>query len=165
GLSLGKGALQAMDAKTELDLHTAAQEIAKGVVAVGTTYFFERFSGPDRPFFSKYADKVRGVGHYEFSKQGRIAGEATEVVVYWVVDKKTGQVLKVGDTELYQAHSRWNRYIGKAKADGKDVSLDYIRFEPGTPRTGPNSPENLLRGEFERQGHKLPWDRSGQRNP
>jgi RHS repeat-associated protein len=117
--------------------------------------------------FWTYISKAKGVGRFEFTSgysSRTLAGEANEVVVYWVVDARTRQILKVGDTTVARAVPRWGQYASKAKAEARVVEIEYVRFSPSAPRHSP-SVEDALRREFERQGHKLPWDRERGRNP
>jgi hypothetical protein len=120
------------------------------------------------PSFWDYRSQAKGIGRFEFTEgysTRRIPGAASDEVVYWVVNKETKQVLKVGRTTVGGAAGRWGQYLPLAREKGIEIEIEYVRFSEDVPRGGPTSPENLLRGEFERQGHKLPWDSSGKRNP
>jgi hypothetical protein len=117
--------------------------------------------------FWAYLSEARGVGRFEFT-QGystrSLGGEAKDVIVYWVVDSKTRQVLKVGDTTAGGAVGRWGNYVGLAKAEKRTIEIECVRFNPSAPRRTP-SVEDALRTEFESQGHQLPWDQERGRNP
>jgi hypothetical protein len=119
-------------------------------------------------FFRMYASKARGVGRFEYTRgfsTRDIPGAPKEEIVYWVVNKNTREVLKVGRTSVLNCKGRWVRYPALARAEQIEIEIEYVRFREGVPINGPNSPENMLRGEFERQGYKLRWDRQGGRNP
>jgi len=123
---------------------------------------------PSLSFWKSYISKVKGVGRFELTpgySTRRIAGEYNDVVVYWVINKGNRQILKVGETKAGLAASRWGQYKKLADVKKLEVEIEYIRFDSSVPMSGPNSPENMLRKEFEQQGHQLPWDLSGKRNP
>jgi RHS repeat-associated protein len=123
-------------------------------------------SGSLRSFWS-YVPEAKGAGTFEYTARystRKIEGGGREVVVYWVVDTRTRQVLKVGDTTVDGAVARWGQYVGRARAQQRTIQIEYVRFSESAPRKG-DSVENALRREFERQGHQLPWDREDGRNP
>ena len=141
------------------DLNALRKELAsESLTAAKATY----------PAFWSHLPDARGVGSFQFNSgysMRRIPGAADEVVVYWVVDKSTGQVLKVGDTTVEGATNRWTQYVAKAKAENRQIEIEYVRFDSKVSRRGPNDPESLLRKEFRQQGNKLPWDREDKSNP
>jgi hypothetical protein len=129
----------------------------------------------DVPVFSKpssiwdYRSQMKGLGAFDYSTPVGPKGNAKDVVVYWVINKKTRQVLKVGDTTVGSAVSNWQgntlKYARKYGVSRDNLTVGYIIFDKSVNRRSPYDPETLLRKQFENQGHQLPWDRERGRNP
>ncbi len=45
-----------------------------------------------------------------------------------LVDKNTKQILKVGETTVGSATGRWTQYVGRAKAEAREIEIRYVRF-------------------------------------
>jgi hypothetical protein len=84
------------------------------------------------------------------------------VIVYLVRDKATGLILKVGDTTVGGAIGRWTLHLSKARAQGRQIVIDYVTFRSAGGRKGI---EDSLRRLMESQGHQMLWDKEGKRDP
>lgn len=136
----------------------------------------------NRPFsthpLGQHIDQAQSIGRLDFTSgwssrasAARLGGSGDDVLIYWVVDAHTRQVLKVGSTTVGGAQGRWSQYTGKAQAERMvdatgqpGIAIEYIRFDSSVPRIGLNAPEAILRREFRAQSHQLPWDWSGLQN-
>lgn len=119
------------------------------------------------PGIGQFASEVRGAGVFEFTpgwSTRTLPGASNDVLIYTVVNRNSGQVLKVGVTTNQGAIGRWTAYRTRAAAEGIQVEIQYTRFSSTVPRNGANTPEALLRAEMRAQGHQLPWDSSGLQN-
>jgi RHS repeat-associated protein len=117
----------------------------------------------------EYRSQMKEVGSFDYSAPVKPIGNDKDVVVYWVINNKTRQVFKVGDTTVESAIGNWQgntlKYAKKYGVPRDDLSVEYLVLDKSVTRRAPYDPETLLRKEFENQGHKLPWDRERGRNP
>jgi hypothetical protein len=86
-------------------------------------------------------------------------------LVYIVRDRRTGELLKVGETS--DPFRRFADYIGLAREDGRSIAIDIIPVDRHVPRgmsgraiMGRQSIERSLRYTLSGDGHTLPWDQS-----
>ncbi|RKH44583.1 hypothetical protein D7X12_10075 [Corallococcus sicarius] len=88
--------------------------------------------------------------------------EGQEGVLYVLRDKKSGELLKVGKTEIATWEGRFEPYARAARRTGRELELDTWTV----PKDSSRSIEYLeaqVRAQLEGQGHRLPWDNTGGR--
>jgi hypothetical protein len=111
--------------------------------------------------------KALGIGRFVFGPRYStqpLRGNPNDVIVYWVIDIRTREILKVGDTTVGGAVARWGDYLKLARREGRTIEIEYIRFDRSAPRHTP-SVEDAIRRMMELQRNKLPWDWERGRNP
>ena len=70
--------------------------------------------------FGRYVNKIKGTFRVDYRQPGYstktyVSENARNAVVYLIVDRNTGQVLKVGSTDVGGLNGRADQYVGKAR--------------------------------------------------
>lgn len=77
-------------------------------------------------------------------------------------DADTGELLKVGKSEVGTFKGRFEKYATAGTKTGRNLSLDAFSVD----KSAINSIESIeksMREGLEKAGHSLPWDNTGQR--
>src|SRR5207253_9980777 len=78
-------------------------------------------------------------------------------------DKKTGEILKVGKSEVGTIEtSRFEKYGLTAEKTGMELEME-IYTVPKEEGVTFQQPEKDLRAKLEQEGHEMPWDQTEQR--
>ncbi len=132
--------------------------------AVVTTYKRSQLASPlkrleelslSKPHVS--FEMVEGRGAWK--ALGRDSGlHYNDSLIYIVRDKKTKELLKVGETERWE--TRFGEYLTRAKNEGKVVEIEMWRVDTIYKHIRINQFETPLRRDLKQQGYKLLWDDS-----
>ncbi|WP_338871435.1 hypothetical protein [Myxococcus stipitatus] len=85
-----------------------------------------------------------------------------EGIVYVLRDARSGEILKVGKTEVSAFDSRFQPYARAGRRTGRELELDAWAVPMSSERTI-ESLEGDVRRHLESQGHLLPWDNTNSR--
>ena len=83
-------------------------------------------------------------------------------IVYVLKDAETGELLKVGKSEVSNFTDRFRFYEKAAHDTGRRLDVDVMTV-PKDPSRTVQSVEQEIRSHLEAQGHALPWDQTSRR--
>jgi hypothetical protein len=113
-------------------------------------------------YINKPADKgparriiiSKGMQTLDLNGQWRKAKFTQQGIVYVLRDKRTGELLKVGQTTSKKFIGRFEKYVTAGKRNGRDLALDV--FEVPLGKRG--LVEGQIRGNLGAKPGSLPWD-------
>ncbi|MBL8953679.1 MAG: hypothetical protein JNK82_23090, partial [Myxococcaceae bacterium] len=88
-------------------------------------------------------------------------GGSGDDVIYVLRDTNSGELLKVGKSEVQTMGERFKPYVRAGERTERELAVDVFTVK-SEGRTA-ESIEKEVRAHLEGQGHKLPWDNTGNR--
>lgn len=83
-------------------------------------------------------------------------------IVYILKDSDSGELLKVGKTEVENFDSRFRTYAKAGRLTDRNLSVDCLTIDR-VDEYKPEAVEKQARAALEKMGHKLPWDNTENR--
>jgi hypothetical protein len=100
---------------------------------------------------------------HEGKWQGTTFDNPDDGIVYILRDKETGEILKVGKSEVRTIEtSRFEKYEGAAGKTQRELEMEIYTVPKEEGVTFQQS-EKDLRTKLEQEGHDMPWDQTDQR--
>jgi len=87
-------------------------------------------------------------------------GKPNDSIVYILKDAKTGQILKIGKSEVANVVDRFGKYEQAAKYTGRQLELDVVSVPQSSMNLKVGGLENQIRQNALNAGESLPWDNS-----
>jgi hypothetical protein len=84
-------------------------------------------------------------------------------LVYTVRDKKTGAVLKAGETQIKTSKDRFTRYEVAGRGTNLEIEIEVTPIPQAKNQSQAKKIEYRLRDDLEGQGNIMPWDNENSR--